>query len=84
MAGGCSDGEAAYIVIMGLNVPSSLPITFRGPDLTGDRAINLSDIVVFTQALTGGYESCADFSNDGVINLEDIVIMAQGIGRTCP
>jgi hypothetical protein len=53
-------------------------LEIRSPDITGDLAVDLTDIVLFVQAL-GEYRAYADFWPDGTVNLSDIVIMSQGI-----
>lgn len=50
----------------------------RSPDINGDLAVDLTDIVLFVQALAE-YRSYADLRPDGVVNLSDIVVMSQGI-----
>jgi hypothetical protein len=45
-AGGCSVGEMTMVLVAGTPlVGPGLPVVFRGPDLNGDLAVNLSDIV---------------------------------------
>jgi len=60
-----------------------LPILVHGPDLDGDRAINLADIVLFTIDLAEGTGFRSDLRWDGVINLSDIAIFAQHLGASC-
>ena len=82
--GGCSDGELVEIYVAGSPLSGAgLDITFNSADLNGDLAVNLADIVTFTQVLNGDYDYCADFNNDGAINLADIVRMTGGIGAAC-
>ncbi len=66
-------------------LPQVLPVSMNSPDLSGDLAVNLSDIVLFTQDLQGGgapYRS--DFNWDGAINLTDIAMFAQTLATSCP
>lgn len=53
-------------------------LEIRSPDINGDLAVDLTDIVLFVQALAE-YRSYADLRPDGIVNLSDIVVMAQGI-----
>lgn len=61
-----------------------LDLRTNSPDLNGDLVVNLSDIVYFTQDLTGAYQYRSDYDWDGVVNLTDVVYFAQGIGVECP
>ena len=58
-------------------------MTFNSADINGDLSVNLTDIVAFSQAMTGGYAYYADFNNDGSLNLSDIVRLAGGNGVSC-
>jgi len=82
-AGGSSLGEDAAAVIAGDVVPTTAPVHFVSADINGDLNVDLSDIVVFTQAL-GAYNAVADFNADGVVNLTDVTNMTQALGATCP
>jgi hypothetical protein len=82
-AGGNSLGEEAQAIIGNQAVPNTAAVQFVSPDISGDLAVNLTDITVFTQAI-GVYNPVADFNNDGVVNLTDITLMAQSIGAGCP
>ncbi len=82
-AGSNSLGEDAQAIIGGEPVPNTAAVSFVGADISGDLAVNLSDITVFTQAL-GAFNAAADFNNDQVVNLSDITLMAQAIGAVCP
>ncbi|HPD72524.1 MAG TPA: hypothetical protein PLL30_12175 [Candidatus Krumholzibacteria bacterium] len=81
--GGHSLTEDAQAIIFGDPVPNTAAVHFVSADINGDLTVNLSDITVFTQALSV-YNAIADFNNDGVVNLSDITLMTQGIGTTCP
>jgi len=61
-----------------------LDVQFNSADINGDLAVNLADIVLFTQILFGQYDYAADFFWDGVINLPDASFMVQGNGAQCP
>ena len=82
-AGGNSLTEMSQAMIGGLPVPNTADVQYVSCDITGDLAVNLSDITIFTQALTA-YNPEADFNNDQNVNLTDIAMMAQGIGTVCP
>jgi hypothetical protein len=60
------------------------PLRANSPDLNGDLAVDLTDIVLFTQDLGGAYAYRADFNWDQVVNLSDIVAFVYGLGATCP
>ncbi len=53
-------------------------LEIRSPDITGDLIVDLTDVVLFVQAL-GEYQAYADLRPDGAVNLSDIVIMSQGL-----
>jgi hypothetical protein len=82
-AGGNSLTEDTQAFIAGDPVPGPVPVHFVSGDINGDLTVNLSDITVFTQALST-YSAEADYNADGVVNLSDITLMAQGIGAECP
>ncbi len=85
LAGGCSAGEMVDIYVSGTPMLGpGLPLVFKSPDLSGDRIVNLTDVVAFTEALGGIGESCADFNNDGSVGLADVVRFTWGLGTVCP
>jgi hypothetical protein len=53
----------------------------RSADVNADLAVNLTDIVIFTQAFLdyGEYRAWADLWPDGTINLSDLVVFSQAI-----
>lgn len=78
-------GELTVVMINGAPLSAStMNILFNSPDITGDLQVNLTDIVQFKNALSGGYQYYADFAFDNALNLSDIVLMAQGLGTVCP
>jgi hypothetical protein len=81
--GGSSLGEDAQAIISDQPVIDTAAVQFVSSDLTGDLVVNLSDITLFTQAIST-YNAVADFNNDQVVNLSDITLMAQAIGAVCP
>ena len=84
LAGGNSGGETMHGVVSGWRLAAPLPITANSADLNGDLLVNLVDIVLFTQSLTGPYSYAADFNFDGVVDLTDIVRFVPSIGADCP
>ena len=84
-AGGSSAGEATLVYVAGTALAGGgIDLTYNSADLNGDLQVNLSDVVPFTQDLTGGtnpYRS--DFNNDGVVNLSDIVRFTPAVGAIC-
>ena len=68
----------------GSDIPP-LPIYFNSPDISGDLAVDLTDITLFVQDL-GAAEAPfrSDLVWDGVINLSDITVFAQHLGASCP
>ena len=63
---------------------SPLNIMANSPDMNGDLAVNLTDVVLFAEIIFGQYVYAADFYWDGVINLSDIVLLGQAMSATCP
>ena len=57
---------------------------FNSPDLNGDRFVNLSDLVEFTEDYYTGYYFRSDFHRDGALILCDVDIMASSLGKGCP
>jgi len=60
-----------------------LPILVNSPDINGDGAVNLADIVPFTIDLGAGTGFRSDLVWDGVINLSDVVTFVQHLGASC-
>jgi hypothetical protein len=84
-AGGWDQGEA--MVRINGDVPpdgAGLTLNFNSPDLNGDRDVNLSDLVEFTEDYYTGYYFRSDFHRDGALNLSDVAIMASSLGKGCP
>jgi len=81
--GGYSDGPVplvAYVPDLAVCAWGyEFDVELRSPDINGDLIIDLSDIVLFTQAYGGPYQARADFTADGVINLADIVVFSQAL-----
>ena len=85
-AGGHSEGETVnvYVANSPLNHPG-LNVIFNSADISGDLAVNLTDVTLFSGDYTnqtGDFKS--DFVYDGVINLSDVTLMARGNGTSCP
>ena len=84
-AGGHNVGETLHGVVSGWELSTEIPLTMVSPDITGDLAVNLADIVLFTDALGGGAGwSRADYNNDQQVNLVDIVLFTSALGADCP
>lgn len=86
-AGGYTTGEQTVVIVAGAPLGTQVDVTYNSPDINGDLIVNLSDIVAFTQLLSGDFSShplyAGDFNNDTEINLSDIVRMTGGIGTAC-
>ncbi len=84
LAGG-SNNEGCWVMINGSPLTSgTLPLQFNSADLTGDLAVGLSDVVVFTQDFFGDYNYRSDFCWDGTLNLSDLTMLAGAVGAQCP
>jgi hypothetical protein len=82
-AGGSTMGETAQVIVAGVPLAGAgLNIIFNSSDMTGDLAVNLSDIGAFTPLLGGSaYEG--DFNYDGEVGLSDIARFVPTIGSGC-
>jgi len=70
------------VYVAGMPAWGSLPLSINSPDLNGDLAVDLSDLVHFAQ----GYAAAdwrLDFNNDGVLNLSDLIVMVETVGQAC-
>jgi len=77
-------GSGAIVKVLGFVINAPLDLLFNSPDIDGDLAVTLTDVVLFTQDYFGGYEYRSDFYWDGVLNLSDIVILSQHHTHECP
>lgn len=82
-AGGNSLTEDAQAFIAGDAVPGAVSVHFVSSDITGDLTVNLSDVSIFTPALST-YDPEADFNASGAVDLTDVSIFTQAIGAVCP
>jgi hypothetical protein len=84
--GGGSSQVGCRVLINGevLANPPSFPLWFNSPDLNGDQAADLLDVVLFTGDFFGSYAHRSDFECDGRIDLLDLVALAQAMGSQCP
>jgi hypothetical protein len=84
-AGGWSSTDT-WVLVNGSTVFTYPPVTlnFNSPDITGDRAVNLSDVQAFAGDFYGSYHYRSDLAFDGVVNLSDIVPLSQAMGANCP
>ena len=67
-------------------IPQVLPVSMNSPDISGDRVVDLTDIVLFINDLhaPGPAPYRSDFAWNQVLNLTDVVIFTRGIGAICP
>jgi hypothetical protein len=83
-AGGCGGAVSVFIWTSPPAIAGSpLPITVVSVDMTGDLFVNLADVGVFSAALNGAYNACADFNSDGFVNLADVGVFSAHIGHHC-
>ena len=68
----------------GVEENCALSSYFNSPDINGDLAVNLSDVVLFSQDRYGDYNYRSDFNFDGVVNLSDQIILVGALGVGCP
>ena len=87
--GGSTTGMAVYVsgVAVTLNADGtggiSLPINVNSPDLTGDLAVDISDIGVFSGDLVT-YDFRSDYTHDGLVDISDIGLFSTWMNETCP
>ncbi|MBD3220859.1 hypothetical protein GF314_06415 [bacterium] len=73
------------VMIGGSPVIADLPLSINSPDVNGDLAVTLADLVPVVQALQSWpIDPRADFNVDGQIDLADIVIFVSVYGTACP
>jgi hypothetical protein len=84
-AGGYSQ-DRTFVVVNGMALAccGGIDLHFNSPDLNGDLAVNLADVVTFAGDFYGIYHFRSDLSYDGVINLADVSRLAQAVGKSCP
>jgi hypothetical protein len=85
-AGGHSaPGEKLQVYIAGTPVACcDLDIRFNSPDVDGNGVVDLTDLVLFSQAYTGGaYDYAGDLFADGVLNLSDVQVFATHYAASC-
>lgn len=87
-AGGNSDylaGEGCIIVINGdALTQAALPVYFNSADITGDLAVDISDVTVFAGDYFGVAAYQSDFYWDGIMDVSDVVKLAPAFGVACP
>jgi len=88
-AGGITDGASGELTEVVVNgsalVGSDMDIQFNSADMTGDGAVNISDLSSFSAGYLGGtYTYDVDFSYDGVLNLSDLVLFSTAFNAVCP
>lgn len=82
-AGGMSDVEAVHVYVAGTPLYGApLELRFNSADINGDLAVDLTDIVLFAQVLSG-YDYVVDFNYDGTVNLSDIARFVPVLGAVC-
>jgi endoglucanase len=67
--------------------PTNTPITTSTEDINGDKAINMSDVMLIaehfnTTASGSNYERKCDINNDGAVNMSDVMIVASKFNTT--
>jgi hypothetical protein len=67
-----------------LNSPGLDELRFNSADFDGNRTVNLTDVVIFTEGYFGPYDYACDFRYDGTVNLSDLALMASAVGAVCP
>jgi hypothetical protein len=82
---GC-EGHGVVILINGqtLNQAPLAAYNFNSPDIDCNQIVNLTDVILFTQAYYGTYAYNSDFYWDNILNLSDIVLLAQHMQHACP
>lgn len=84
-AGGWSE-TLTQVLINGdpLTSAPGLALNVNSPDLNGDLAVDLGDVILFAGDYFGAFAFRADLHRDGVLNLSDVGVLAAGFGSTCP
>jgi len=67
-----------------LELTTGVKLGFNSPDINGDRAVNLTDVQIFSYDFFAGYDFRSDFHRDGVVNLSDLAEMSNALSTTCP
>lgn len=62
----------------------SVALRMNSADISGDGAVTLTDVGIFSSIFYGAYSYAADFNNDGVMSLSDVGLLASGVGGACP
>lgn len=60
-----------------------MDLFINSPDINGDLVVNMTDTILYSGDLSGGYNYRSDFNWDGVINVTDTAIFAAAIGAHC-
>jgi len=60
-----------------------LELYFNSPDINGDLAINLTDVVIYSQDSNGAYNYRSDFNYDGLIDSFDYNVLVGAFMITC-
>lgn len=82
---GPSPFDQLCVIVNGVAVGAQVPnVRINSADINGNGAVDLSDVVVFSQDILGAYDYRSDFVWDGVINLKDVVKLAAAWGSDCP
>jgi hypothetical protein len=66
------------------SAPIAPAVLVNSPDIDGDAAADLRDVVLFTTDFYGAYAVRSDFVWDGVLDLLDVVALAASMGEQCP
>jgi len=84
-AGGWDQTGGTVVSVAGAYLAgAAMDLNHNSADITGDGAVNLTDVPEFAGDFYGAYAFRSDFVFDGVVNLSDVVRLAQALGATCP
>ena len=95
-AGGCILTGGMYVACQGKTFveeptcvdPICIDIVIVSPDITGDCAVNLSDLSFFGQSYNKqlgdtGYDPCCDYNHDDWCNLSDFSFLGEHYQHEC-
>ncbi len=80
-SGGCCSGPGVVTWTDASGVVLGSAALVNSPDMSGDCAVNLTDVTMFATQFVSAGGRCADFNGDGAINLVDVVIISNHIGH---
>jgi hypothetical protein len=83
-AGGWAAATTEVLIAGNALTSGGVALQMNSADITGDGAVDLSDISKFAQIVNGSYSYGGDFNADGAVNLGDISIFSKAVGGACP